>query len=207
MSPAEREDPDVEMLSLRDLCAHLCVEDERTALAVAARFGLAPRTRFQPKDHYRFMWDSVLRFIHGIEPLSHRDISDELKQPLLHFADIAALFGKTSEALRKDVSRGKVNLPPAIRLTDRTRGWRPRDIAAWIAGHPLPVYAAFALASSAVGDQQMDPTAAGFSDAVEPEVTEPTSPSASPFDDLLARNRAIKLARQTLNTAPISTAA
>lgn len=196
----------MEMLSLRDLCEHLRVEDERTVLTVAARFGLAPRARFQPKDHYRFMWDNVLRFVHGIEPLSHRDISDELKKPLLHFADIAALFGKTSEALRKDVSRGKVSLPPAIHLTGRTRGWRPRDIAAWIEGHPLPVYAAFVLVSGA-RDQQTDPNAEGFSDAVEPEVTEPTSPYSSPFDEILTRNREIKLARQTQNTAPISTAA
>lgn len=197
----------MEMLSLRDLCAHLRVEDERTALAVAARFGLAPRARFQPKDHYRFLWDNVLRFIHGIEPLSHRDISDDLKQPLLHFADIAALFSKTSEAFRKDVSRGKISLPPAIHLTDRTRGWRPRDIAAWIGGDPLPVYAAFTLDSNAVGHQQTEPKSEGFPDAVEPEVTEPTCASASPFDDILTRNRAIKLARQTRNTAPISTAA
>lgn len=197
----------MELLTLQDLCAHLGLDDERTALKVAAGFGLAPRERFGRKDHYRFIWDNVFRLIHRIEPLSHRDISEDLKQPLRHFTDIAAQLGKTSEALRKDISRGKVNLPPAIHLTDRTRGWRPRDIAAWIEGRPLPVYAAFTPAPTSVSEPQKESETTASSSVAEPEVTEPTSISASPLDHILNLNRAIKLARHNPNTGSISTAA
>ncbi len=192
----------MELLTLQDLCAHLGLDDERTALKVAAGFGFAPRERFGPKDHYRFLWDNLFRFVHGIEPTAHRDIEADLKRPLLHFDGLAASLRKTTEGLRKDVSRGKVILPPAMMLTDRTRAWRLRDIECWIRGEPLPTYVAYIKGNI--------PSAAEPTDVemhASPFELEPPLPNQSggfdPLADILNTNRAIKLPGLNPNTGPI----
>lgn len=192
----------MQLLTLQDLCAHLGLDDERTTLKVASGFGFAPRERFGRKDHYRFLWDNLFRFVHGIEPTAHRDIEADLKRPLLHFDGIAASLNKTSEGLRKDVSRGKVILPPAMLLTDRTRAWRQRDIECWIRGEPLPTYVAYI-----EGNIPSAVEPAGGDVLASPFELEPSLPNQSggfdPVAGILNTNRAIKLAGLNPSTGPI----
>lgn len=202
----------MELLSLRDLCAHLRVDDERTALKIAAAHGLMPRARFGKKEHYWFVADNLFRFIHRIEPFAHRQILDDLMRPLLHFADVAALLGKTSEGLRKDITRGKLALPPPIQLTDRTRAWRARDIECWVRGEPLPAYTPYLAAAATAPEQECAPaTEAEHQGAAStaPAVIQKANPDSS-FDllaDLFLPPEEIKLAIPTSNRHPISTAA
>lgn len=127
---------DLGELSLTQLAAHLGGADPRTTKKIAVALDLHPASPATGA----YAWRDVFRRLHRLEPTRHADILAELKEPLITFQVLAAHLGKSPDALRKCLARGRIELQPPIVRSAGYRAWRPRDLRAWQMGEPLPVY-------------------------------------------------------------------
>lgn len=146
-------------LNLRELAEHLGGIDTRTARTLAAATGIdMPRVRAGAPTY--IAWLDVFRKIHRIEPVRHATILTELKEPLVSLRVLSEHIGTTPEALKKREQRGRITLPPAIRIGTH-RLWRPRDLRFWQLGEPVPVYESPETAVLASERPALSPTTRG----------------------------------------------
>lgn len=151
----------VPKITLGELAEHLGGIDPRTALNLASDSGLPMRGRSAPRQVYRFAWVDIFRVLHGIEPDRHPDLLEELKEPLWRPAQVADFLSMSAEALRKARSRGRLVLPPSIRINDRIELWRPRDIRRWDLGDAPTNYVKAKTATTTVSYPTANPGSRG----------------------------------------------